>query len=128
MIYRRLRYSLDLRQVILEFEITRKMKESSPMKITVYTSRWCAQSRYVEGFLKQNEIDVHLINIDGDDEARLKLIDLNNGFASVPTLLFPDGTKLTEPSLFEVRQKLGMEQPPGLVDRVRSLLVRSKDI
>lgn len=103
------------------------MDESSPNKITLYSSGWCAQSRSVENFLKRNEIDVHKIDIDGDNEARQQLIDLNNGFASVPTLLFPDGTKLTEPSFSEIRQKIGMEQPPGLVDRVRNLLDRGKE-
>ena len=103
------------------------MDESSPKTITLYSSGWCAHSRSVESFLKRNEIDVRKINIDGDDEARRHLIELNDGFASVSTLLFPDGTKLTEPSFFEIRRKLGMEQPPGLADRVRRLLDRSKD-
>ncbi len=103
------------------------MDKSSPKKIILFSSRWCAHSRSVENFLKRNEIDAHKINIDGDNEARQQLIDLNNGFASVPTLLFPDGTKLTEPSFSEIRQKIGLEQPPGLVDRVRNLLDRSKD-
>jgi mycoredoxin len=96
-------------------------------KITIFTTRWCGHSRSVEGFLKRNEIDVNKINIDDDDEARQRLIELNSGYASVPTLLFPDGTKLTEPTLFEIREKLGMEQPPGLTERVRSLLSRNKD-
>ena len=103
------------------------MDESSPEKIVLYASGWCAQSRSVESFLKRNEIDVRKINIDGDNEARQQLIELNNGFASVPTLLFPDGTKLTEPSFSEIRRKIGMEQPPGLADRVRRLLERSKE-
>jgi len=96
-------------------------------KITLYTSRWCGHSRSVEGFLKRNKFDVNNINIDGDDEARQRLIELNSGYASVPTLLFPDGSKLTEPTLFQIREKLGMDQPPGLADRVRSLLGRNKD-
>lgn len=96
-------------------------------KITLYTSRWCGHSRSVEGFLKRNEVGVNKVNIDDDDEARRRLIEMNSGYASVPTLLFPDGTKLTEPTLFEIREKLGMEQPPGITERVRSLLSRSKD-
>jgi mycoredoxin len=84
------------------------MDDLSPKKIILYSTGWCAQSRSVESFLKRNEIDVRKINIDRDNEARQQLIDLNNGFASVPTLLFPDGTKLTEPSFSEIRQKIGM--------------------
>jgi len=42
----------------------------------------------------------------------------------VPTLVFPDGSKLTEPSFGELRQKLAIEPPPGLVDRIRGLIGR----
>ena len=102
------------------------MDETSTAKIKLYTSGWCAHSRSVERFLKRNEIDVDKINIDGDGEARQQLIELNNGYASVPTLLFEDGTTLTEPSFSEIRQKLGMEHSTGLVDKVRKLLDRGQ--
>lgn len=103
------------------------MEEGKTDRITLYTSRWCAQSIGVEHFLEQNQIEVSRISIDGNDEAREELIELNGGYASVPTLLFPDGTKLTEPSLSELRVKLQLEAPPGLVDRIRDLLERKSD-
>lgn len=92
--------------------------------ITLYTSNWCAHSMSVEGFLEKNEITVNMINIDGDQEARQRLIEINGGYASVPTLIFPDGSKLTEPSFGQLRQKLNLEPPPGMVDRIRSLIGR----
>ncbi len=103
------------------------MNESSPEKIKLYTARWCAHSRSVEGFLKRNEIEVIKINIDENDIARQELIELNSGFASVPTLLFSDGSKLTEPSFYDIREKFGIEHPPGVADRVRKLLGRKND-
>ena len=96
-------------------------------KIILYTSRWCSHSRSVESFLDRNNIDAQVIRIDQDEEEKRRLIELNDGFASVPTLVFPDGSKLTEPSLYEVREKLGMEQPPGLAKRVQSILKRKKE-
>ena len=57
---------------------------------------------------------------DRDPEAREELIRLNEGYASVPTLLFPDGTKLTEPSFAEIRNKLAMESPPSLANWIRN--------
>ena len=98
------------------------MSESSNQTITVYVSSWCAHSRSVERFLDQNGIPVHKIKIDGDDDARGELIALNNGYASVPTLVFPDGSKLTEPSLNQLRQKLGLEAAPSLTGRIRGIL------
>ena len=93
--------------------------------ITLYISKWCAHSMSVEGFLDRNGIRVHKIKIDGDNEARERLIEINEGYASVPTLIFPDGTKLTEPSLSQLRNKLELEAPPGLVDRIRGMFRQS---
>lgn len=102
------------------------MNDSSADKVTLYTSKWCFHSRSVQSFLKRSEVAVNEIDIDGNDEARSRLIELNNGYASVPTLIFPDGSKLTEPTLYQIREKLGMEQPPGLANRIRNLLSGDK--
>jgi mycoredoxin len=90
--------------------------------ITLYVSNWCSHSRSVEKFLENNDISVHKITIDGDDEARAELIKINDGYASVPTLVFPDGSRLTEPSLNQLRHKLGVESQPGLMGRIRGVL------
>ena len=95
------------------------MAENSE-RIVLYTSAYCGHSRSVERFLRKHEIPVETINIDGDREARARLIELNNGYASVPTLLFPDGSKLTEPPVSRLRQKFDIEEE-SLGDRVRNL-------
>lgn len=92
--------------------------------IILYTSNWCAHAISVEGFLEKYEVPVKVINIDGNPETRETLIEINGGYASVPTLVFPDGSKLTEPSFGELREKLDLEPPPGLVDRIRGLVGR----
>ncbi len=91
--------------------------------ITLYTSNFCSHSWAVERFIAQNEIPVHIIRIDQDLEARERLIEINNGYASVPTLVFPDGTHLTEPSFGQIRTKLGIENP-GFVNRIKKMLDR----
>jgi len=78
--------------------------------ITLYTSNYCSHARRVEQFLADENIPVTIINITEDLAARETLIGINNGFASVPTLIFADGSKLTEPSIEEIRLKLGLEQ------------------
>jgi mycoredoxin len=77
-------------------------------------------SRSVERLLKANGIEAQVILIDGDEEARENLMALNGGYASVPTILFPDGTQMTEPPLGAVRAKLGLESE-GLIDRIKSV-------
>lgn len=98
------------------------MSDSSTEKVILYTSNWCAHALSVERFLDNNEIAVHKINIDGNSESRAQLIEINDGYASVPTLIFPDGTKLIEPSLALLRKKLQVDQTPSLANRVRHLL------
>jgi len=102
------------------------MSDSSTETITLYVSKWCSHSRSVVSLLDRHEIAVHKINVDGDADARAALIEINGGYASVPTLVFADGTKLTEPTLSELRRRLGLEARPGLMKRIRGVL-RDKD-
>lgn len=79
--------------------------------LTVYTSSYCLHSRAVVRFLKKNNIPAEIISIDGNPEAKQTVMAINNGYASVPTLIFPDGTHLTEPSYKQLREKLNLEKP-----------------
>ncbi len=98
------------------------MSDPTTDSITLYVSSWCAHSRSVERFLDENDVPVNKIIIDGDAEARATLTEINNGFASVPTLVLADGTVLTEPTLSQLRQKLGLETASGLRSRIRGIL------
>ncbi|MGD8583851.1 MAG: glutaredoxin family protein [Chloroflexota bacterium] len=98
------------------------MSDPSTENIKLYVSSWCAHSRSIERFLDRNNVTVHKITVDGDDEARAELVALNNGYASVPTLVFADGTVLTEPTLDQLRRKMGLEQSSGLMGRIRGIL------
>jgi mycoredoxin len=91
--------------------------------IIVYKSTFCPHSWSVERFLKSNDVPIKLINIDQDSHARQEVMAINNGFASVPTLIFPDGSQLTEPSFAQIRAKLDMEAP-SLVARLKGILDR----
>jgi mycoredoxin len=91
--------------------------------IIAYTSSFCSHSWWVERFLRSKEVTVEYINIDKNPQAREAVKSLNRGYASVPTLVFPDGSHLTEPSLAQIRQKLNIETP-SLVDRLKGLLDR----
>ena len=70
--------------------------------------------------MRGNGIPVNQISIDGDPEARSMVMAINNGYASVPTLVFPDGTTLTEPTLAQLSTHLGIEQR-GLTKKLRDL-------
>ena len=93
---------------------------SDEQKVIMYTSNYCPHSLSFERYFKSRDIPVELRNIDGDQTHREQVMALNRGYASVPTLLFPDGTQLTEPSLGQLRQKLNIEEV-SIVSKIKGL-------
>lgn len=84
-------------------------------KIILYGHFFCPMVPPTLALLKRAQADFVYIDVMRDEVAMQHLITLNNGYASVPTLVFPDGSKLTEPHGGELRAKLemlGYEIPP----------------
>ncbi len=80
-------------------------------KITMYTSEFCMHSRSVETFMARNDIPVKVVSIDNSQSARKKVMEINDGYASVPTLVFPNGETMTEPSMRELRAHFNIQRP-----------------
>ena len=81
--------------------------EREPMTtLTIYTTHWCGDCARTKSFLRRNAIPYEEIDIEHDASAAATVIRLNNGHRSVPTLVFPDGSILTEPSNRELAEKL----------------------
>ncbi len=77
-------------------------------KITMYGTTWCFESRRAKRLLDENGIDYTFIDIDDDMDGRRYVEQVNNGFRSVPTIVFPDGSILVEPTLKDLKDKLGL--------------------
>ncbi len=77
-------------------------------KIVMYGTTWCYESRRARTVFDQNHIAYVWIDIDLDMEGRKYVESVNRGFRSVPTIVFPDGTILVEPSAAELSRKLGL--------------------
>ncbi len=84
------------------------MEQPSQSIIILYGTNWCYASKRVRNMMEENHIPYQWVDIDKDSEARSFVEQTNHGFRSVPTLLFPDGSTLTEPSDGELRRKLGL--------------------
>ena len=67
-------------------------------EIIMYGTLWCGDTRRARAYLDKNNIPYRFINIDRDRDARAYVEKVNNGFRSVPTILFPDNSMLVEPS------------------------------
>lgn len=84
------------------------MESNKSNEIIVYGTTWCGDTRRARRFLEQNNIPYVWIDIDQDKEARAFVEKVNNGFRSVPTIIFPDGSMLVEPSTRKLGEKLGI--------------------
>ena len=56
----------------------------------------------------KHKIPYRWVDIDKDEEAGKYVESVNRGFRSVPTIVWPDGTILVEPSDEELAKKLGI--------------------
>jgi mycoredoxin len=75
-------------------------------RIKFYGTNWCPSSRRAKKVLLEKGIDFEWINIDEDPAGREFVMEVNNGNRSVPTIVFPDGTILVEPSRMALSEKL----------------------
>jgi mycoredoxin len=95
-------------------------------KIVVYGKPTCAMVVPVRLILEQANAQYEYIDILADAEAKARVREINHGLESVPTLEFPDGSTMTEPTGGDVRQKLqalGYEfASPSLTQRMMALL------
>ncbi len=79
-------------------------------KIVLYGSDLCPMVPPVRNLLDRAKADYQYISISRNRAAKDEVMAINNGNASVPTLVFPDGSTLTEPTLAELTARLeGMD-------------------
>ena len=72
----------------------------------MYTTNWCPDCWRAKQVMNALKVAYEEINIGQDDEAVERVMALNNGNRSVPTIVFPDGSVLTEPTTSALAQKL----------------------
>ena len=81
--------------------------------VTVYTRPWCGGAMRVKRWLEQRGIPYTEIDVSGDREAARRVEELNDGYQSVPTVLFDGIHVATEPSTAELERLLGEYQLHG---------------
>ena len=77
----------------------------SPSQIVMYAVEWCPDCRRAKFFMKRKNIPYLEIDVNSDKNAEAFVKELNNGNRSVPTIIFPDGSKVVEPSTQELEEK-----------------------
>ena len=75
-------------------------------QLIMYTTSWCGFCRNLKKQLARDGIEVSEVDIEHDEAAADYVMSVNGGNQTVPTLLFPDGTALVNPSAAQVRARL----------------------
>ena len=74
--------------------------------LTMYTTPWCGYCQRLKKQLASADVEYLEINIEEDPEAAKIVEKVNEGNQTVPTLVFSDGTAMTNPSAQTVISKL----------------------
>ena len=74
--------------------------------ITMYGADWCGDCRRSKRLFEELDVQVNHIDVEKDESAASKVIEINGGAQSIPVIVFSDGTHLTEPSDNDLKAKL----------------------
>ena len=75
-------------------------------QLTMYTTQWCGFCRRLKSQLDHEGIGFAEVDIETDPPAADYVMSVNGGNQTVPTVVFPDGSAATNPSLGEVKARL----------------------
>jgi len=74
--------------------------------VTMYTTVWCGYCRRLKDGMQRAGIDYVEVDIEQDEAAADIVVAANGGNRTVPTVVFPDGSALTNPTIEQVKSKL----------------------
>ncbi len=74
--------------------------------VTMFTTQWCGYCVRLKKMMQREGIEFAEVDIENDDTAADLVMQANGGNRTVPTLLFADGTALTNPSIDQVKSQL----------------------
>jgi mycoredoxin len=74
--------------------------------VTMYTTQWCGYCRRLKAQMDKAGVSYAEVDIERTPGAAELVERLNDGNQTVPTLVFPDGSAATNPSLAQVVERL----------------------
>jgi glutaredoxin-like protein len=80
--------------------------EQGQTMIVVYGTTWCPDCVRAKRILDKRQVPYKWIDITQDPDAVAYVEKANGGMRRVPTIVFPDGSILVEPSNDELARKL----------------------
>ena len=74
--------------------------------VTMYTTTWCGYCKRLKRMMQDDGIVYAEVDIEQVPGTAEIVERINNGNQTVPTLVFADGSAMTNPSLAKVKEKL----------------------
>jgi mycoredoxin len=74
--------------------------------LTMYTTPWCGYCRRLKSQLAREGIEIIEVDIEREPAAADYVMTVNGGNQTVPTVLFADGSTLTNPSVRAIKQRM----------------------
>ena len=80
--------------------------DMSESQFTMFTTPWCGYCHRLKSQLDREGIEFSIVDIEQQPDAAFTVEQANGGNQTVPTLLFADGSTLTNPSVAAVKERL----------------------
>jgi Glutaredoxin-like protein len=72
---------------------------------TMYMTSWCPYCRNVKRWLDTHNVPYTAVNIEENEDAAKFVMSVNGGNQTVPTVVFPDKSVITNPNASQLAQK-----------------------
>jgi len=79
-----------------------------PSGIIVYSTIWCPDCKRAKQFFGEQRVAYTNVDIEQDEKAQAFVEKINDGMRIIPTIIFPDGEVLVEPTNAMLAKKLGL--------------------
>lgn len=73
-------------------------------ELTMYTTVWCGYCQRLKAQLGRAGISFREVDIEHDSAAAAFVASVNGGNQTVPTVLLPDGSVLTNPTIDQIAE------------------------
>lgn len=77
--------------------------------IVMYGAMWCGDCVRAKKFFDRNGVSYQWIDLEQNPDEVEIVLQHNNGKRVIPTIFFPDGAVMVEPSNQQLAQKLGIK-------------------
>jgi thioredoxin reductase (NADPH) len=82
--------------------------------IRVAGAKWSPSSYTIKEFLSRNQVPYQWVDIDTDETTKELVCSLCDGLQRLPVILFPDGSHMICPSVYELAEKAGLKTKAAL--------------